>query len=1374
MMWLMGKKRKCSTALVLVAVFLCIFSSATWAAACDAVFPNGVQSHASNGNVALLYQSEISGGGSILSTPSLSTEQQVTCGGSTCVASGSPAAASNPSFSTGVGADGSINAAGPSGNNTDVNAGDYGSVNVVQRRILTFDTTDGLYLMESLTSNFQSEIRFRSGDYWINGDMNIGQETVLRQIGGGTVRIFVDGNVSLGYQVRSANFSAGELLVYATGNITFADQVRISGFVYAGGQFQAGYRTEISGAVSASTATLNNEVTISYVGDVLSSVNFEPFCGQPAMPSLEAYWAMDELQWNGTAGEVLDSSGNGNNGNAQNGADTAGDSPAISGDPGTCRYGEFDGTDDYVEVPGISNTLNATASMAFWIRTNQSGNNTVWEAPGVTGVELAGGTDDIFWGWLDASGRIGISVGNNNNTRSNVAINNGSWRHVVLTRDHQAGTYKIYVDGALDTSGSIATGVIGTGYDGLGRVRDTGGDHNYLDGDLDEVRIYSGILTDDQVSDLMQETHPCADQLCPVAGQGPTGGLLGDYYNQLNFGGGIIGQRADGPINFDWGSGAPGVSGIAANQFSIEWNGLLRITEAGAYRFQTVSDDGVRLWIDSDGDGTEEQLINNWTDHARQTNTSGSVSLTAGQIIPIRMRFYENGGQAEIRLRWSTPSSGNFVPIPEGPTPVVGSGLYHCVSNAPSSYALSHSPVGITCEAEPVTITALDSSGNPMVPPTGTQIVLDTSPAATPGWFDTNTYIFSGSETSTIKYLSQTSPATLDISVSDGNAGGTSGPIEFADAGLRFYGDSTLNPIPPPIPSQVAGVEENNLVVRAVETNTDTGACEARVQGGQTINLGYECRNPTSCVAGQTLSLATTVVQANDAGTGPNYAPVNVTFDSEGFASIPFEYSDVGQIRLLGSLDVPASAEDPAVTLTGVSSEFVVKPHTLVLVSAEDAAGNASPGTTSGGSGFVAAGETFTAVVEARNADDNPTPNFGNESTPQTARVDLSNLVYPSGGSLGSLAGGNSFAPGGAPAQQENSSLSWNNVGSITLTPRLLGDDYLGAGDLVIQSESDPIGRFYPHDFTLAAASVNHACGSFSYMNQGAIELNFTLVARALGGAIVSNYDEGLGYNGTASMAYVAENADAGDGASLGGRVNVDQTGISWGAGQLNILDPGAFFARQGSGAPDGPYSALQWGSYILAEEDNRPLVNLDMNAATGGDCVAAGNCDAVALGGTQDLRYGRLVVEDAYGPEVLDLPAPFYTEYWDGNGFVRSVADNCTEIPRSAISYPDGSIATDANLTVSIGGGTSTGSYSNLASTSVDFSSGNAGQLFSAPGAGNTGSFEVEVDLQTLPWLRFDWSQNGTYDNDPPPTRIGFGSYRGHDRVIYWREVFE
>lgn len=228
-------------------------------------------------------------------------------------------------------------------------------------------------------------------------------------------------------------------------------------------------------------------------------------------PAPVAEWRMDEAVWNGTTGEAADNTGNGNDGTSVNGASTTDVNPAIPGDPGTCGYGVFDGTDDFVDVPGLSGILNGTASLTFWINTSQVGNDLGWMAPGVTGVEQSGGADDIFWGWLDGSGQIGISVGDDfaADQKSTTAVNDGTWHHVALTRDAVSGNTKVYVDGILETSGNSGTGTIGTPFTSLGRIEDTGGTPEHLDGLLDEVRVFDQILTDSDVIAIRDSTHPC-------------------------------------------------------------------------------------------------------------------------------------------------------------------------------------------------------------------------------------------------------------------------------------------------------------------------------------------------------------------------------------------------------------------------------------------------------------------------------------------------------------------------------------------------------------------------------------------------------------------------------------------------------------------------------------------------------------------------------------------------------------------------------------------------------------------------------------------------------------------------------------------------
>lgn len=133
-------------------------------------------------------------------------------------------------------------------------------------------------------------------------------------------------------------------------------------------------------------------------------------------------------------------------------------------------------------------------------------------------------------------------------------------------------------------------------------------------------------------------------------------GLSVHYFNNTTLGGAPVLQRTE-VINFDWGSGAPG-SGVPSDNFSVRWIGQIEAPTTGAYQFQTISDDGVRLWVNG------AQLVNNWTDHGATTDTSAVVNLTAGTKYNLIMEFYEKGGSATAKLLWQLPGTTTFVTIP--------------------------------------------------------------------------------------------------------------------------------------------------------------------------------------------------------------------------------------------------------------------------------------------------------------------------------------------------------------------------------------------------------------------------------------------------------------------------------------------------------------------------------------------------------------------------------------------------------------------------------------------------------------------------------------------------------------------------------------
>ena len=127
-----------------------------------------------------------------------------------------------------------------------------------------------------------------------------------------------------------------------------------------------------------------------------------------------------------------------------------------------------------------------------------------------------------------------------------------------------------------------------------------------------------------------------------------TAGLQATYYNSMDLSGSAVLSRTDANVDVDWGNGSP-ASVVNVDRFSARWTGQVQAPVSGSYVFSTVSDDGVRLWVNG------QQVINNWTDHPPTTNQSAAVNLVAGQKYDIRLEYFENGGGAVCRLRWSYP-----------------------------------------------------------------------------------------------------------------------------------------------------------------------------------------------------------------------------------------------------------------------------------------------------------------------------------------------------------------------------------------------------------------------------------------------------------------------------------------------------------------------------------------------------------------------------------------------------------------------------------------------------------------------------------------------------------------------------------------------
>lgn len=177
----------------------------------------------------------------------------------------------------------------------------------------------------------------------------------------------------------------------------------------------------------------------------------------------------------------------------------------------------------------------------------------------------------------------------------------------------------------------------------------------------------------DHWSDGGAETHdmrtPAADTLYRASFRSATSsggaGLHAEYFEAPDLTQPRL-QRVDPTVDFRWGLVPPDVS-LAADLFSVRWSGSVVPKFSETYTFFTVTNDGVRLWVDG------KLLIDNWTTH-KIVEDSGTIALQAGRAYSLRMEYFENKGTATARLLWSSPSQRKQVIPAECLQPAASSG----------------------------------------------------------------------------------------------------------------------------------------------------------------------------------------------------------------------------------------------------------------------------------------------------------------------------------------------------------------------------------------------------------------------------------------------------------------------------------------------------------------------------------------------------------------------------------------------------------------------------------------------------------------------------------------------------------------------------
>jgi len=716
----------------------------------------------------------------------------------------------------------------------------------------------------------------------------------------------------------------------------------------------------------------------------------------------------------------------------------------------------------------------------------------------------------------------------------------------------------------------------------------------------------------------------------------------------------------------------------------------------------------------------------------------------------------------------------------------------HPCPTAAAEFLISHDGFGIHCLAEAITVDVIDAvAGTPLTSynasvqldtqtGNGTWILVSGGGTLTDATADDGLAVYDWplNESQAQFALSYTQGVPIfdidvyqisDTGIRDTDAEGT---MEFSANGFTLTASALSNPPPglivPFAQTQTAAVPFGIYLAAFGQTDNhpECGIIESYT-GDKDLNFWSAYLNPGS-------GSRNVEIDGNSIATTEAASASQVVTFVAGQALISSKYKDVGSLQIAVKDVTTINAELPA-GIRGATAGFVSRPARFELTAIENAAGTIiNPAAADAfGSVFIGAGTDFRATVTALDAEGDATPNYGQESVPESVRLDV-NLIAPIGGASPNVGSTVGFAPFSA-GSSTGLDFRWPEVGIIRLVPGIGDGDYLATGD-VIGDESENVGRFVPDHFALALnvpfLDTQCAAGSFTYAGEVfpyAIAPTVTATAQAADNGLTLNYTGDFFKMTTASLANRTYTSASG---------LLDTTGIP-----LPSVDPTV--AETGPGVASLVFSS---GSGLSFDRASIPApftadVELAIDIFDTDSVAAAGNPATFGTGGGMsftsgaEIRYGRMRFINAVGSELVNLPVPLRAEFFAGAGigFVANVADSCTiNVDLNFAGFTENLVDGDTCVQDTGTPGASDEGCAIPAPLLQQFAEPPNASDFNltlrAPGGNNHGS--VRIDSTVPAWLRFDWD-SGTPGDENPSGYATFGLFDGDPAQIYLREVY-
>lgn len=578
--------------------------------------------------------------------------------------------------------------------------------------------------------------------------------------------------------------------------------------------------------------------------------------------------------------------------------------------------------------------------------------------------------------------------------------------------------------------------------------------------------------------------------------------------------------------------------------------------------------------------------------------------------------------------------------------------------------------------------------------------------------------------------------------------------LTFHDSGFAFD-----------VPNVIANKPSNEFKVKAVRKDAVTQQCiPAFANKNRQIDTKFNYTTPntgTKSVFVQPQSGTNT--QLNAANTSQ---PLTLSFDANGEARVRATYQDAGRVTLHMSYTGTTANGDSGLSMTGVDS-FTSRPVGFCITPTQANASCSAPYHNC--SVFKKAGQAFNVdvIAKAWQSDSDTDYCQGNLLTPNfSSNVSLSSsLVAPSGGVNATVAPTSFTHVASVLAKTSLTNVTLSEVGVFKLTTAAI--NYLD--QTIPPSSSANIGRFVPDHFALQAIRQGVLTGqcnaAYTYLGDEMLWTQtpqFTVQANNVANVKTRNYRgqfaKLLGVNTSRltdqeidwTLSEAQKQADNSAFALTSSLETANVTNPATGQGAFNIEFNGRLAYTKTLESKVAPFS---------------PNIDIDINQMTDSDNVALKTNGNLVLKptlvGALQARYGRLRLQDTYGPETVPLWMPMRAEYYNGGRFVLNRDDHCT-------TYDTRTASAKVVLTQSGGSMTYDGIAGALNNGSTAVSQGI--QLFSGVSScSNLNVCRANVEYKAPTWLKDGF---GTGNLINPSAYVQFGTFRGHDRVIFWREV--